>query len=73
MKFQNLLLSCLIAFQLTKGYAINNTKTKNKKNIFNYKFYCVKDNNNSCSKLKKNLANATKSLSKILGKLFIDF
>jgi len=69
MKFQNLLLPCLMAFQSINAYAIDNTKIKNKNN-FNYKFYCVKDNNNSCSKLKKNLANATKSLSKILGKIF---
>jgi len=58
MKLQNLLLlSLLLAFQLA------NAATEK---IFNYKFHCMKDYNNSCSTLRKELVSATNSLSKIL-------
>eukprot|EP00833_Pecoramyces_ruminatium_P003902 jgi/Orpsp1_1/1177934/evm.model.c7180000063404.1 len=67
MKFQNILLSLFLGLQATKAHVINDTNdVSENKNIFNYNFYCIKDNNHLCSKLNKKLANATNSLSKIL-------
>jgi len=57
MKLQNILLSSLLVFQ-----SVNAVSEK----ILSYKFHCVKDNNDICSKFKKKVANATNSLSKLL-------
>jgi len=55
MKLQNILLSSLLVFQSVFA-----------EDILNYNYYCVKDYNNSCSKLQKKLTKAVNSLSQIL-------
>jgi len=67
MKFQNILLSVVLAYQSTNALAIFKNNSENK--IFKYNFYCVEDNHNLCSKFNKNLVNATNSLSNVLDSL----
>jgi len=67
MKFQNILLPVVLAYQSTNALAIFKNNSENK--IFKYNFYCVEDNHNLCSKFNKNLVNATNSLSNVLDSL----
>ncbi len=64
MKLHNILLSFLLVFQIV--YANDENK-----NIFEYNYHCVKDNNNLCSKLQEKVTEATDSLSRVLGKKII--
>jgi len=59
MKLQNIILSSLLAFQSVNANIISNK-------VFNYGFYCVKDNKKICSTLEKEIIDATDSLAKIL-------
>jgi len=63
MKLQNIILSSLLAFQSVNANTISNK-------VFNYNFYCVKDNKGICSTLEKEVVQATNSLANILGKIF---
>jgi len=59
MKLQNIILSSLLAFQSVNANTISNK-------VFNYNFYCVKNNKGICSTLEKEVVKATNSLANIL-------
>lgn len=79
LKIQNILLASLLVFQSVSGHALKKPNSESESDsdsdiengteiekIFNYDFYCIKDNKKICSYLNKKVDEATNSLSTIL-------